>query len=253
MQIDGSVAFITGAGSGLGAATVLELESAGARLASFDLNFPDQSPATDGLKITGDIRCVDDVRRALAQCQAHFGSPVCLVINCAGLALPGQRLAGPKGPLDLEQFKNVLDVNVSGTFNVMSLAADAMLSAECEPGEERGVIINVSSICAEDGPVGTVPYSCSKAAVTGMTLPAARDLGPFGIRVNCILPGSFDTPMLRSMPREAVEYVVSKNPFPKRPALPAEFAALARHIIENPAVNGVNWRLDSGVRLAFES
>ena len=202
-----------------------------------------------------DVSRQDQVQAALNTICDEFGSSPAIIVQCAGCAIPGRRVAGPRGPLPEGDFDRVIAVNLKGVFNVLSLSAAMMLSTETHLDAtelaERGVIINVSSINAEDGPVGTLPYSCSKAAVQGMTLPAARDLGPFGIRVNCIAPGSFDTPMLRAMPEEAVAHLMESNPFPKRPGRPDEFARLVRHMVENEAINGVNWRVDCGARLAI--
>ena len=258
MNIDGTVALITGAASGLGAAAASELHGAGARVAGIDLKFSTNAiEAAGGLQIEADVTSQDQVRAALNRICDEFGSAPAIIVQCAGCAVPGRRVAGPKGPLPEIDFDRVMAVNLKGVFNVMSLSAAMMVRTgiDVDAGEpaERGVIINVSSINAEDGPVGTLPYSCSKAAVQGMTLPAARDLGPFGIRVNCIAPGSFDTPMLRAMPEENVAQLMKLNPFPKRPGHPDEFARLVLHMVENPAINGVNWRIDCGARLAIPS
>lgn len=251
MKIPGSVAFITGAASGLGAAVAALLESEGAGVTCFDPGIDPATHTDNVLPIPGSVADEQAVSDAMAKTLSHFGKPAQILINCAGIGLPGQRIAGHKGPFPLSSFRSIVDVNLVGTFNVMSLGAQCMLEIDLPENEERGVIINVSSINAEDGPVGTLPYSTTKAAVCGMTLPAARDLGPFGIRVNCIMPGSMDTPMLNSMPAEMLDIVISKNAFPKRPGHPEEFASLARHIIDNSAINGVNYRLDCGARLAF--
>jgi NAD(P)-dependent dehydrogenase (short-subunit alcohol dehydrogenase family) len=252
MIIPETVAFVTGAASGLGAAIASELGSAGARVLCFDTAFVDETRSGSRIERPGNVSEESSVGTALDLCETHFGRPAQILVNCAGVALPGQRLAGHRGPISLDSFRKIIDINLTGSFNVMRMGAQQMIGMEVDDGVERGVIINVSSINAEDGPVGTLPYSCSKAAVAGMTLPAARDLGPFGIRVNCILPGTIDTPMLRNMPDEAIDYVVSKNPFPKRPGHPDEFASLAMEIIGNTAINGSNFRIDCGVRLAFE-
>ncbi len=229
MQIAGKRAVVTGGASGLGAAAAEMLREAGA-----EVRVLDRAMGQDVLR-DGDVEL------------AILGG-VDVVVNCAGVAT-AQRTVGREGPLALEDFERVIRVNLLGTFNVIRLAAAAMM--ENAPGEdgERGVIVNTASIAAFDGQIGQAAYAASKAAVAGMTLPLAREFARAGIRVVTIAPGLMDTPMLDALPAAVREETGKMVPFPSRLGMPAEFAALVRHVVENVYLNGETIRLDGGVRL----
>ena len=244
MLLTGAAALVTGAGSGLGAATARDLLAAGARVVAMDLN----GAAPDGaLPATGDVANEADVTAALdAACAL---GPLRLVVNCAGIA-PAARVVGRQGPHDLALFERTLRVNLLGTFNVLRLAAARMQALDATPPDgERGVIVNTASIAAEDGQVGQCAYAASKAGVIGLTLPAARELARTGIRVVTIAPGLFETPMLAGLPEAAQAAIRALPPFPARLGKPEEFAAMVRAICANPLLNGTTLRLDSALRL----
>ena len=254
MKISGHNAIVTGGGSGLGRATAGLLAEAGARVAILDLNEQLGADAADtvgGIFVPVDMRSDPSIEKALGTVLEKLGSPARIVVNCAGAPYLPQRLASPKGPLSLDTIENVAGIHFTGTLNLMRRTAHAMMELEPLEGDERGVLINCSSINAEDGPLGTLTYSAAKAGMCGMTLPAARDLGPFGIRVCCILPGNFDTPMYNLIPPENREALEATIPFPKRPGDPDEFARLVLHMVENTMLNGINVRIDGGLRLAI--
>jgi NAD(P)-dependent dehydrogenase (short-subunit alcohol dehydrogenase family) len=254
MKISGQHAIVTGGASGLGRATAGSLAEAGARVAILDLNEQlgkDAAEAVGGVFVPVDMRSDGSIETALAAAAESLGSPARIVVNCAGAPYPPQRLASPRGPLSADTIENVAGIHFTGTLHLMRRAAHAMMDLEPLEDGERGVLINCASINAEDGPLGTLTYSAAKAGMCGMTLPAARDLGPFGIRVCCILPGNFDTPMYNLIPDENRQQLEAMIPFPKRPGDPAEFARLALHMIENTMLNGVNVRIDGGIRLSI--
>jgi NAD(P)-dependent dehydrogenase (short-subunit alcohol dehydrogenase family) len=194
-----------------------------------------------------DVTDEHSVQRAIEAAFAAFGS-LSGAMHCAGI-VGAARIVGRDGPHSLEMFKRVLDVNLIGTFNVMRLAAAAMAVNQADAEGERGVIINTASTAAFEGQTGQAAYAASKGGVAAMTLPAARELARFGIRVVAIAPGVFETPMMSSMPESAVESLVRQVPFPARLGRPSEFAALARHIVENPMLNGCTIRLDGALRM----
>jgi NAD(P)-dependent dehydrogenase (short-subunit alcohol dehydrogenase family) len=171
-----------------------------------------------------------------------------VLVNCAGVATPG-RIAGRDGPLPLDAFAQVIRINLIGTFNVLRLAASAMSTLDPVDGGERGVIVNTASVAAYDGQVGQAAYAASKGGVASMTLPAARELARFGIRVMTIAPGIFRTPMLAGLPQETQDSLGASVPFPARLGEPAEYAALVLHIIANPMLNGETIRLDGALRM----
>ena len=253
MQLAGSVAVITGGASGLGAATAHVFGAAGAQLALFDLNAEaGQALAaqfgTHGLFVETDVTNSEDVQRALTQVQERFGS-IHIVINCAGIAT-AERVIGRQGPLPLERFERVIRINLVGTFNVIRLAAAHMMQNAPNAEGERGVIINTASVAAFDGQIGQPAYAASKAGVAGITLPIAREFASHGIRVVAIAPGVFDTPMVAGLPEPARQALSAVVPFPKRLGRPDEYAALARHIVENVMLNGETIRLDGALRMA---
>ncbi len=253
MQLADRVAVITGGASGLGAATARLFASAGANVALWDLNVETgKSLAAElgrqGMFVPTDVTDSAAVQRALTQVQEHYGS-LHIVINCAGIAT-AERVISRQGPLPLERFERVIRINLIGTFNVLRLAAVLMMQNTPNDDGERGVIINTASVAAFDGQIGQPAYAASKAAVAGMTLPVAREFASHGIRVVAIAPGVFETPMVAGLPEAAQQALAASIPFPRRLGRPEEYAALARHIVENAMLNGETIRLDGALRMA---
>jgi len=252
MQIKGRVAIITGGASGLGLATARRLVELGAKVALWDLNGDQAAQAAHGLGeaaigLAVDVSDAVTAEAGLARTLDVFGG-VHFCINCAGVATGG-RAIGRDGPLPLERFTRTIEINLIGTFNVLRLAAAEMAKNEPDDDGARGVIVNTASVAAFDGQVGQAAYSASKAGVAGMTLPLARDLASLGIRVNTIAPGVFETPMMAGMPAEVRDPLIAMVQSPKRLGDPAEYAALAVHIIENGYLNGETIRLDAAIRM----
>jgi NAD(P)-dependent dehydrogenase (short-subunit alcohol dehydrogenase family) len=251
VQLDGAVALVTGGASGLGLATAAGLTEAGASVVVCDLPTSAGAEAAaqlgrDVLFVPTDVTEPDSVQAAVER--AADRGPLRVAVNCAGIGTPG-RVLGRNGPLPLEAFARVVTVNLLGTFNVVRLAAAAM--AQTEPvGGERGVIVNTASAAAFDGQIGQAAYSASKGGVVGMTLPLARDLAQSLIRVMTVAPGLFDTPMLQGLPEPARQSLAAQVPMPSRLGDPGEYAALVRHICENPMLNGEVIRLDGAIRMA---
>lgn len=250
MQLSGAAALVTGAGSGLGAATAEALADAGARVVAMDLNAEGLAALASrcgATPVAGDVAKEDDVAAAL---EAASGlGPLRLAVNCAGIA-PAARVVGRNGAHDLALFERAIRVNLVGTFNVLRLAAQRMQGLDATaPDGERGVIVNTASIAAEDGQVGQCAYAASKAGVVGLTLPAARELAKSGIRVVTIAPGLFETPMLAGLPEAAQAAIRALPPFPARLGKPEEFAAMVLAICANPLLNGTTIRFDSALRL----
>jgi NAD(P)-dependent dehydrogenase (short-subunit alcohol dehydrogenase family) len=251
VQLAGAVALVTGGASGLGLATATELAAAGAAVVLADLPSSPGARAAEGLGgdavfVPTDVTDAASVQAAVDR--AGELGPLRIAVNCAGIGTPG-RVLGKGGPLPLEQFARVVTVNLVGTFNVLRLAAAAMVETEAVGGE-RGVIVNTASAAAFDGQIGQAAYSASKGGVVGMTLPVARDLADKLIRVMTIAPGLFDTPMLQGLPEPARQSLAAQVPMPSRLGDPSEFAALVRHICENPMLNGEVIRLDGAIRMA---
>jgi NAD(P)-dependent dehydrogenase (short-subunit alcohol dehydrogenase family) len=251
MDIEGSGALVVGGASGLGEATARRLHAQGAALTIADVNADKGQALADELGAgfaACDVRVEDQVQAAVeAAAEADGGLRIC--VCCAGTGF-AQKVAGSRGPHALEPFTVIVAINLIGTFNVLRFAATAMLANEPLEDGERGVCVNTASIAAYDGQVGQVAYSASKGGVVGMTLPAARDLSSAGIRVCTIAPGLFDTPLLAMLPPEARDSLGKSIPFPPRLGLPAEYAALATHIVENRMLNGEVIRLDGALRMA---
>ncbi|GAA6756048.1 3-hydroxyacyl-CoA dehydrogenase [Thermus thalpophilus] len=236
-------ALVTGGASGLGRAAALALKARGYRVVVLDLKRGEE----DLLYVEGDVREEGDVARALAL--AREGGSLFAVVNAAGIGL-AQRVVGRDGPHDLGSFRKVLEVNLVGTFNVLRLAASAMRENPPDAEGQRGVIVNTASVAAYEGQVGQAAYAASKGGVVALTLPAARELAEWGIRVVAIAPGLFDTPLLAGLPEKARASLAEQVPFPKRLGRPEEYALLVLHVLENPMLNGEVIRLDGALRMA---
>jgi NAD(P)-dependent dehydrogenase (short-subunit alcohol dehydrogenase family) len=251
MQIAGLAAIVTGGGSGLGAATARALAAAGAKVALFDRNLEAaESVAAEigGLAVACDVADAASTEAAFATARAKHG-PARILVNCAGIGTPG-KVVGKEGPLPLADFERVIKVNLIGTFNCLRLAASEMSALDALEGGERGIIISTASVAAFDGQIGQAAYAASKGGVVALSLPAARELARFGIRVNAIAPGLFLTPMLLGLPQAAQDSLGASVPFPNRLGNPAEYAKLAVHMVENPMLNGEVVRLDGALRMA---
>jgi NAD(P)-dependent dehydrogenase (short-subunit alcohol dehydrogenase family) len=252
MEINGSSAIITGGASGLGEATARKLASEGVRVTVFDRNEEGAKGVVAEIGgnanyVAGDVTDPDDCQTAVDQA-ADEGN-LRIAVNCAGTGWVGRVINRDGSPHDLAPFKFIQDLNVIGTFNVMTKAASAIGSVEPQANGERGVIINTASVAAFDGQIGQLAYSASKGAVVGMTLPAARDLAVVGIRVLAIAPGLFDTPLLAMLPDEARNALAESVNFPKRLGNPAEYGELVAHIATNSYLNAEVIRLDGGIRM----
>lgn len=247
MLINNKVVIVTGAGSGLGLATALYLAKAGAKVAIWDRQLPTIN--TENITaLTCDVTDQEAVKHALEETKVKVGEPRILV-QCAGI-LGAARIVGKEGPMPLDAFKKVVEVNLIGTFNVMRLVAEAMIKEpNIEGCEEKGVIINTASIAAFEGQIGQAAYSASKGGVVAMTLPAAREFAKHAIRVNTIAPGLMETPMLLNMRAEVQESLKSACVFPARLGKGDEYASLVLHIIQNSLLNGEVIRLDGAIRL----
>lgn len=246
MNYDGQVALVSGGASGLGAACVDYLQQQGMKVAVWDRQ--EEQKAQADLFVVCDVVSETSVEEAMQKTIRLLGSPR-VVINCAGIA-PARRILGKEGVMPLSAFRQVIEVNLIGTFNVMRVVAQAMSTLEIDPAsQERGVIINTASIAAFEGQIGQTAYSASKGGVVSMTLPAARELARFAIRVNAIAPGLFATPLLLNMPLAVQDNLTASITFPKRFGNPKEFAALVGHLIENTMINGEVIRLDGALRM----
>lgn len=251
MKIDGQIALITGGGSGLGAATARHLASLGAEVAIVD--FDAENGAKVAAEIGGtfahtDVSDAASVAAAFAQLTEHFGQAPRIAVSCAGIGLAA-RIVGREGKLSLDLFERVIRVNLIGTYNVMSYAAQAMAELPPLDTTERGVIINTASAAYEDGQIGQAAYAASKGAIASMCLPAARELARPGIRVMAIAPGLFYTPMMETLPEETTAAITANIPFPARLGDPGEFGLMVAQIVENAYLNGTVIRLDGAVRL----
>ncbi|MFC5697046.1 3-hydroxyacyl-CoA dehydrogenase [Pseudomonas sp. GCM10022186] len=253
MRIENSVFLVTGGSSGLGLATARELAGQGGKVVLVDINAEAGAARAEELGanarfVQADITREEDGRKAIAAALEAFGGLHGLV-NCAGVA-PAEKVVGRNGAHSLESFARTININLVGSFNMLRLAAEAMAQSEPNAEGERGVIINTASVAAFDGQIGQAAYSASKSGVVGMTLPIARELARSGIRVMCIAPGIFETPMMAGMPQEVRDSLGAAVPFPPRLGRPAEYAALVRHIVENVMLNGEVIRLDGAIRMA---
>jgi NAD(P)-dependent dehydrogenase (short-subunit alcohol dehydrogenase family) len=250
MRLEGSSAIVVGGASGLGEATVRMLHARGALVTIADVNAEKGAALASelGLEfVTCDVREELQVEAAIGRAASADGG-LRIAVCCAGTGW-AQKVAGSKGPHPLLPFETIISINLIGTFNVLRYAAAAMIANEPLEDGERGACVNTASIAAFDGQVGQIAYSASKGGVVGMTLPAARDLSQYGIRVNTIAPGLFDTPLLAALPEEARQKLGAGVPFPARLGLPEEYAQLACQIVENRMLNGETIRLDGALRM----
>jgi len=251
MHIQDKVFMVSGAASGLGAATARMLARAGARLMLVDLNaeaLKAQASELEAGYAVADITQADAAQAAVDMAMGSFGELHGLV-NCAGV-VAGEKILGKQGAHGLDSFSRIININLIGTFNLLRLAAEAIAKSTANAEGERGVIINTASVAAFDGQVGQAAYAASKGGVASLTLPAARELARYGIRVMTIAPGIFETPMMAGMSDEVRTALSADVPFPPRLGKPEEYAALVRHIIENSMLNGEVIRLDGALRMA---
>jgi len=251
MDVNGLTAMVTGGGSGLGAAVARALATRGARVAIVDRNAEAADKiATEigGLAVALDVTDAESAEAAFVRIDGELGAPRVLV-NCAAIGV-AQRIVGKQGPQPLSDFERVIRVNLIGTFNMMRLASARMMALEPLGEHGRGVIVSTASVAAYDGQIGQAAYAASKGGVVALTLPAARELAQFGIRVMAIAPGLFKTPLLEALPIEAQESLAVAIPFPRRLGRPAEFGALVCHIVENDYLNGEVIRFDGALRMA---
>jgi NAD(P)-dependent dehydrogenase (short-subunit alcohol dehydrogenase family) len=252
MKIADSVAVITGGASGLGRATAERLLAGGGKVALLDL--PTSAGADVAKNLGGhahfapcDVTNAEQVTEAMEAAAAKLGA-IHVLVNCAGIGT-AEKTFGKRGPGDLAAFTRVISVNLIGHFNAIRLAAAHMAKNQPNEEGERGVVVNTASVAAFDGQIGQAAYSASKGGIVGMTLPIARELARYGIRVVTIAPGIFDTPLLAGLPEAARESLGQQVPYPPRLGRPDEYAALARHIVENEMLNGETIRLDGGIRM----
>jgi NAD(P)-dependent dehydrogenase (short-subunit alcohol dehydrogenase family) len=254
MQLENKGVLVTGGASGLGEACVRLLSQAGARVVIADLNKEAgtalaQELGNAAVFVPTNVIEEESVQAAVQAAVQQFGG-LHVLINCAGIGV-AERVLGRSGPGSLASFTRVIQINLIGTYNVIRLAAAAMVNnAPVTEDGERGVIINTASVAAFDGQIGQAAYSASKGGIVAMTLPIARELARFGVRVVTIAPGTFDTPMMGNLSEEARRSLAQQVPFPSRLGRPSEYAALARHIIENEMLNGETIRLDGAIRMA---
>jgi len=251
MDIKNNIAIVTGGASGMGAATARMLSKHGAKVAIFDMNKEAAEKVAaeiKGIALQCDVTNEENVAAAVASVTKQIGTArIC--INCAGI-VHGRRMVNQQGVMPLAEFRKVIEINLIGSFNVMSHAAEAMTKLDTvNDSGERGVVINTASVAAFEGQIGQTAYSSSKGGIVSLTLPAARELAQFGIRVMTISPGLVDTPMFDKIPPEARASLGAMVPFPKRLAHPEEYAMLAMQIIENPMLNGEVIRLDGALRM----
>lgn len=248
MIVEGVDALVTGGASGLGAAVVSLLSERGARVTSFDKSGGTPSMPAHILALKVDVMRSEEIERAFDVIARERGLPR-IIVNCAGYG-EFAPIVSSAGPMSRAHFDRMMDVNLGGTLDVVRIGAFRMLTLE-PIGDERGVIMNTSSIAAWDGIAAEVAYSAAKAAIVGMTLPLARDLAPYGIRVNTIAPGVFRTSLVKDLPADIEAELMAQTPFPVRMGDAKEFASLALHLIENQMMNGETIRIDAGLRMGF--
>jgi NAD(P)-dependent dehydrogenase (short-subunit alcohol dehydrogenase family) len=251
MQLRDQAAIVTGGASGLGAATARQLAAQGAKVAICDLNAKlAETVAAEigGIAVVCDVSDAAAAEAAVAQAAKAHG-PARVLVNCAGIGV-AKRVIGREGPMALSEFEKVIKINLIGSFNMLRVATAEMSKLEPLSSGERGVVICTASVAAYDGQIGQAAYSASKGGIVGMTLPIARELAQFGIRVMTIAPGLFLTPLLAGLPQEAQDSLAAAIPFPRRLGDADEFASLALHIVNNPYLNGEVIRLDASLRMA---
>lgn len=250
MQLNDVAAIVTGGASGLGAATAAALVKAGATVFALDLTQAiEKAPVMEGVRyLPTDVTNGDQVRQAV-QTAANSGAPLRAVVNCAGIG-PSARILGRSGVHDLDLFAKIVQINLCGSFNVLAVAAEAIARTSAGENGQRGVIINTASVAAFDGQIGQAAYASSKGGIAALTLPAARDLAQYGIRVCTIAPGIIDTPMLATVSEEVRAGLSAGIPFPQRLGHPDEYAQLVTMIIEHDYLNGETIRLDGALRMA---
>ena len=251
MDIRGHAAIVTGGASGLGAATAEMLAEAGAKVTILDVN--DEGARAIANKIAGlavhcDVTDAEGTAKAVAAAKDRHGVAR-IIINCAGIG-PARRIVGRDGPMPLEDFARVIQINLIGTFNVMRLTGAAMQTLDTLQDGERGIIVCTASVAAYEGQIGQAAYAASKGGVVALVMPAAREFAQFGIRVNAVAPGIFSTPMLHALPEAAQQSLATSVPFPKLLGTPPQYASLVRHMIENRYLNGEVVRLDGALRMA---
>ena len=251
MQINGQAAIVTGGASGMGAETARHLAKLGAKVTVLDMNEAAVKQVAEeigGLGLLCDVSSAESAEKAVAEARAAHG-PARIAVNCAGVA-PAKRIVGRDGPMALDDFRKVIEVNLIGTFNMLRLAAADMGTLDPLESGERGVIVNTASVAAYEGQIGQAAYASSKGGVVALTICAARDLARSAVRVMTIAPGLIGTPMLLNMPQEVQDSLAATVPFPKRFGQPSEYARLVQHILENEMLNGEVIRLDGALRMA---
>lgn len=251
MNLNTVPAIVTGGASGLGEATARMLAEHGAKVAIFDVQAEKAEQVAKeigGLALSCDVTSADSVQQAFDYAREAHGN--CgIAVNCAGIGVPA-KILGKEGPMSLDFFNKVINVNLCGSFNIMRLAAAQMQDREANEDGERGVIISTASVAAYEGQIGQAAYSASKGGIVSMTLPAARELARYGIRVLAIAPGLFMTPMMEALPEAAQESLAATLPFPQRLGQPAEYARIVKEMVENPILNGEVLRIDCALRMA---
>jgi len=250
MKLQGHAALVTGGASGLGAATARALARAGAKVAILDVNAEAAAALAGdlgGIALRCDVADARSAEAAVAEAARTHGAARVLV-NCAGIG-PAERIVGREGPMSLDAFRRVIEINLIGSFNLMRLAAAGMMALAPLENGERGIIVSTASVAAYEGQIGQAAYSASKGGIVALTLPAAREFARSGVRVNTIAPGLFATPLLLGMPQNVQESLAQSVPFPSRFGKPEEYAALVLHIVENPMINGETIRLDGALRM----
>ncbi len=251
MDINGVPAVVTGGASGLGEATARMLAAMGAKVSIFDVQIEKAQAVAEeigGLAFSCDVTSSESAQACFSEAKEKHG-PVGIAVNCAGIGVPS-KILGKEGPQSLDFFSKVIAVNLTGSFNILRLAADEMQTREANQDGERGVIISTASVAAYEGQIGQAAYSASKGGIVSMTLPAARELARYGIRVLAIAPGLFMTPMLAALPEEAQQSLAATLPFPQRLGDPSEYARLVKEMVENPMLNGEVIRIDCALRMA---
>ncbi len=251
MDVNGKAAIITGGGSGIGAEVARHCAKAGMKVALLDVNMDGANAVaseTGGVAVQCDVTSAESAEAAIAAAREANGV-ASLLVNCAGIATPG-RIVGRNGPLPLEIYSSVIQVNLIGSFNMIRLFAADLCGTDAMEDGERGLIVNTASVAATEGQIGQAAYASSKGGIVSLTLVAAREFASQGIRVNTIAPGLIDTPMMAGLPEEARESLAQQPEFPKRLGYPSEYAKLVLHMCDNVLINGAVMRLDGALRMA---